>query len=249
MYRLLTNGATDPSSWQLSTFFRTANHQAITAAPSAAMGFNDDLWVYFGTGRVFDNDDKADTSTQAFFGIRDDCLGGGVCGEVAGNDLLNVTNAVVRTDKTVSGVAGADTFSAMENYFKSATPFYTGWKMNLAGSGERALSKPRVLGGTVFFSSFTPNPDYCSMGGAGEFYALYFITGTAHYDPIIGETESHESLKSASLGKGLPASLGIHVGTRDGATGFVQTSTGNIVQLYVKPPLEFKSGTVSWRQP
>jgi type IV pilus assembly protein PilY1 len=248
MYRLLTNNSTNPSTWQLSTLFQTSRHQTITAAPSASVGFNNDLWVFFGTGRYFGDPDKTDTNTQAFYGIRDGCMEGKSCETVSGNDLLDVTDLIVSSDKTVSGSTVADTFSELESKFRGTSPTYHGWKTDLVDTGERSLSKPRVLGGSVLFTTFIPNPDICSIGGDGKLYALYFLTGTAHFQPTIGLNESYESLKSTDLGKGMPASLGIHVGTKEVATGFVQTSTGNIIQKDVYLPLTYRSGTISWRQ-
>jgi type IV pilus assembly protein PilY1 len=231
----------------LGTLFQTAARQPITAAPSAAIGFNQDLWIYFGTGRYFDDADRVDTHTQSFYAIHDRCLEGGTCAEVAAADILDVTSAQVFTDRTVSGVTGVANFSELEGQFRGASLSEYGWKMDLTSSGERCLGKPSVLGGTVLFSTFVPNPDICSLGGGGKLYALYFLTGTAHYKPAVGLVgNAGEAKKSIGLGQGMPANLGIHVGTKEGATGFVQTSTGNIMQVEITPALRFKSRSVSW---
>jgi type IV pilus assembly protein PilY1 len=126
-----------------------------------------------------------------------------------------------------------------------------GWRMDLEGSGERNLSTPKILGGAVFFTSFTPpGLDICSFGGESRIYGLYFLTGTAHPKGILGEDqETHESFKSMSIGTGMPASTGLHVaGEKSGATGFIQHSTGSITQLDLTPPLKFRSGTTAWIQ-
>jgi type IV pilus assembly protein PilY1 len=124
-----------------------------------------------------------------------------------------------------------------------------GWKLDLTDAGEHCLNKPLLLGGAVMISTFTPDSDICAMSGDGKLYGLYFQTGTAHYKPIIGKDEtSGESIRTKEIAKGMPASLGIHVGKESGSTGFVQTSTGNIIEQDIQPPLNFKSGGVSWRQ-
>jgi type IV pilus assembly protein PilY1 len=249
MYRLKTNGSTNPANWALSTLFSTDVHQPITAAPSATVGFGNNLLIYFGTGRFYNQQDRVDTNTQTFYGINDACMDGGSCDAVASGDLLDVTDAAVFTDQTMTGVSGADTFPQLEGNFRGASPSYSGWKMDLLDPGERSLSKPSILGGTVLFTTFIPNADICSTGGEGKLYGLYFLTGTAHYKPILAvDDDTNESSKYLLMGKGVPASLGIHVGSQ-GSAGFVQTSKGNIIQVDVDPPLKVKSGTTSWRQP
>ena len=249
MLRLKTNGSTDPTNWQLSTLFQASANQSVTAAPSASTGFNNDLWVYFGTGRFFSDPDKVDTNTQSFYGIHDECMEGGSCSALSSNDLLDVTQAQVFVDESVSNVSGADDFTELEGKLSGSASAYDGWKLDLQDSGERALSKPSVLGGALLFTSYIPNPDICSIGGDGKLYGLFFLTGTAHHKAILGkEPDTNESIKSVDTGKGMPSSLGMHVGTREGATGFIQTSTGNIVRGEVTPPLNYKSGTISWRQ-
>ena len=50
------------------------------------------------------------------------------------------------------------------------------------------------------------------------------------------------------LGLGKASSLGIHVGLEQGATGFVQQSTGNILTEPLNPALFVKSGLRSWQE-
>jgi len=89
LYRLVMNksghqiGIDDPSTpdvWSINKPLldlsegnanRTGGQgQSITAAPAAGTdGYN--YWIYFGTGRFFDPDDKADTRQQSFYGIKE----------------------------------------------------------------------------------------------------------------------------------------------------------------------------------
>lgn len=95
MYRIatkpdkVTDPSSDPGDWKLSILFdpevaavsdtdiRTG---PISAAPTAAMDRNGNLWVYFGTGRFWHADDKAldciggDCESWSFFGIKDTCM-------------------------------------------------------------------------------------------------------------------------------------------------------------------------------
>jgi type IV pilus assembly protein PilY1 len=240
MRRIKTNGSTNPNDWEMSTLFKTADHQAISAPPSSSVGFGSDLWVFFGTGKYLSTSDRADTHTQSLYGIHDTCMEtGGSCAALQPNDLYDVSDITVTAGDSTA-------FDELETPFRNGDR--VGWRLDLPDSGERCLVKPSLLGGAVLVPTFIPDTDICSFGGDGKLYGLYFLTGTAHYKPMIGTNESGESIRSKSIGKGMPASVGIHVGKKAGGTGFVQTSTGSIVEQEILPPLKFKSGGVSWKQ-
>lgn len=76
MFRLVTKSPdvggkqpyTYPESWYFSKLLDA--HGPITAAPN--IGYDkSNFWVYFGTGRFFAPEDKTDTSTQYFFGVKE----------------------------------------------------------------------------------------------------------------------------------------------------------------------------------
>jgi type IV pilus assembly protein PilY1 len=78
MYRLVSREEcnseqrfSDPSEWDLMTLFDAG--QAITTAPTVGTD-SLDFWVYFGTGRFWDAQDKIDASsnaTQTYYGIKE----------------------------------------------------------------------------------------------------------------------------------------------------------------------------------
>jgi type IV pilus assembly protein PilY1 len=79
MYRIATNAddsMTEPIDWSVPKLLLNPN-RPITAAPSVGWdGYN--YWIYFGTGRFFDKQDKKDDSSNAqdyYFGIKEplDC--------------------------------------------------------------------------------------------------------------------------------------------------------------------------------
>ncbi|MBA3015780.1 MAG: hypothetical protein FP815_12665, partial [Desulfobulbaceae bacterium] len=91
LYRLVTRAenagkqiTTTPSAWKgaLSSMFPAKTNpnilintsRPITASPSVGTDGNN-FWIYFGTGRFFDRDDKTDTSYQKYYGIKEpfDC--------------------------------------------------------------------------------------------------------------------------------------------------------------------------------
>lgn len=55
------------------------------------------------------------------------------------------------------------------------------------------------------------------------------------------------NIPKISLGEGLATSPNIHVGSENGSTVFVQTSTGDIIRIEEDNPLATKSGKTSWK--
>jgi len=62
---------TYPSDWKIKPLIDlTGEDQPITAAASVGTD-NYNFWIYFGTGRFFDADDKTDRTQQAYYGIKE----------------------------------------------------------------------------------------------------------------------------------------------------------------------------------
>jgi type IV pilus assembly protein PilY1 len=266
MYRILI-GTPDldvyppPASWEVSVLSHTRPEQPIVAPPAIASDHQNTPWIYWGTGRFFNDADKVTVTTQSFYGVKDRTLAAGNPAEgKAPADLLDVTNVEVSfgnpstvTGSTVVG-AGAtwdEMLAAMRG--NEVTPTY-GWVLDLVdiagpGAGERVLEKPSVLGGLVMFSSFKPNNDICQYGGDGRIYGLYFETGTAYKRDVfsLGNPAFGTVLdRSLDLGQGRPSGLAIHLGQQKGGKIYVQQSTGTIEELVMKAPFAQKSGTVLW---
>lgn len=132
-----------------------------------------------------------------------------------------------------------------------------GWKRVLPLPKERALSKPSLLGGLALFTTYVPNQDVCSFGGESYLYALYFETGTPYKKPVFSGENATETIGGMTvirhrlrLGLGMASSVGIHVGQQEGgkATGYVQQSTGAILQLDLDPAFNIRSGFISWEE-
>lgn len=244
VYRLSTKSGgsyADPTAWTLSTLFDAG--QPITSAPGASLDSDGNFWVYFGTGRYFNDDDKVDTTTQSFYGTKDACFDGSCTTSLVKSDLFDATSVSVSEDGSVAGVSGVTTWDELLAKLEN----YKGWYTDLSGSGERVITNPSILGGMVLFTTFIPNSDICGFGGSGNFYALYFETGSAYTADVIG-TEAGEVLKKNDLGYGIPSSLGIHVGKEEGGTGYVQQSTAAIQEIDIDPALKIKSGVLFWRE-
>ncbi len=291
MFRLTTNGGNpDPTTWGLSgaptkliSTFAYSTPQPTTCAnaspcyvgpvlstPAVAVDDANDLWVYFGTGRFFSNSDKTTKDMQHAFGVKDCIMTGGCTDQtIERNNLLNVSSVVVCSvcsGNQVTGATGVTQFQGSTGTsLIGAIATKDGWFTTLPTSGERSLSGARVLGGTVFITSFIPTDDVCTANGLGNLYALYYQTGTAYKDSVIGTTPSGPTdiivNRSIALDYGLPSQMSVQIGAQGtGAagtssnsgsigrvTGFIQSSSGVLSQLGIKPALSLWSRMLSWR--
>jgi len=234
------------NNWAMTTLFSSTT--PITASPTASIDEDDNVWIYFGTGKYYSDADKTDTTDQYFYGIKEPCPYGGClpADEVALADLYNATNVIVLDNREVVG-ATATTWDT----FVDEVQAEEGWYIELDTGGERVLNRPSVLGGVVLFAPFKPDDDVCSYGGTGSLYALYYETGTAYYEPILGsETygDDEKCLKKISLDKGITSEIGLHVGQKATSTGFIQQGTGSVIQVEVDPALNIKDGIIGWKQ-
>jgi type IV pilus assembly protein PilY1 len=116
---------------------------------------------------------------------------------------------------------------------------------------ERNVGQATLLGGLLTFTTYQPYDDPCQQEGLAYLYGLYYQTGTAWYKTVFGAygLEGDRVLESIGLGRGLATTPNLHVGSEDGTTAFIQTSTGEILEIEQEPPIEnSKSGRQSWRE-
>jgi type IV pilus assembly protein PilY1 len=185
---------------------------------------------------------------------------------VDSSNLLNVSNYTVfehgYIDTDGNLASHETTFDAVVDDIKqyaseSAPPDYDGWIVDLTG-GERCITKPTVLGGIITFTTFEPDDDICSYEGDSFLHALYYKTGTAYSENVIGYGDDTltvgadtfaEISRYVSLGHGISASPSLHVGQQQGSKAFVQSSTGAITGLDEQNlPEAYKSRPIHWVQ-
>ena len=253
----------------------------IVSAPTVTVDDAGKTWIFFGTGRYFSSADKTNADTQHFFGIKDsvmngDCAGGQTSStNCQDNDLVNVSSAQVcvlnvgtcggATDQ-VTGVTGVTTFSSGSGTTSliGLVKSKDGWYTTLPAARERVLSNPTLIGGIAFFPSFSPDNNICAATGSSNLYALFYLTGSAFSEPIIGLTPSGSNQivnRSMSLGTGLAAQMAIHLGSQgsgsggggvggggcqSGMGGFINTSSGNIAQTCANTAYSVRSRYVAW---
>jgi type IV pilus assembly protein PilY1 len=129
-----------------------------------------------------------------------------------------------------------------------------GWYQQLP-FGERNLGQATLLGGLLTYTTYQPFDDVCLPDGLSYLSAVYYQTGTAWHKPVFGSPyglssgEPSTVLSRFELGHGLATTPNLHVGRQEGgATAFIQTSTGAIVEIGQELPIKnVKSGRINWR--
>lgn len=259
----------------------------IVSAPTVTMDDAGKTWIFFGTGRYFSAADKTNADTQHFFGIKDSVLSNS-CTQTGGtdchdSDLLNVSSAQVcvmgvgtcgGSTNQVTGVTGVTTFDGTgATSLIGRVQSMDGWYTTLPEPRERVLANPTLIGGIVFFPSFIPDNDLCASSGSSNLYALFYRTGSANTQSVIGTTPSGGNQlvnRSMDLGTGLAAQMAIHLGSQgsspggngaagggaggggggdgcqSGVGGFINTSSGNIAQTCADLALSVRSRYVAW---
>jgi len=293
LYRLATGGGSPTlTSWGIASgteraptvllasfpFSATTQVGPITTAPTVTIDDSRALWVFFGTGRFFSVADKTNTDAQYFFGVKDPVVTGGCIESTVTScerpDLVNVSSAAVCTicsGAQVTGVTGVTTLlGSATTTLQGLIQSKHGWYTTLPVAGERTVVSPTLIGGTVFFPTYVPSDDICTASGAGYLYALFYLTGSAYKEPIIGtQAVGADTLSSRSISlgtSGLASQMAVHIGAQGtgssgsgfgsggGAgcqgqlTGFIQSSTGTLSQLCTRPALSVWSHWISWLQ-
>jgi type IV pilus assembly protein PilY1 len=245
--RIVVNDDVSPLNWipnstlmDLTTTL-LGNGQPITAAPSVALDPKGNQWVFFGTGRLFNLADAQDTDRQSYYGIKEDPD----WGTALRTDLLDVSGAVVHDGGgVVTGVGGVVNWDELLNVMDG----HDGWVLDFPDSGERNLAQATILGDILTFTTHVPSLDPADLGGMTHLYALYYRTGTAYNQSVIGLDQAVEVRRRIPVGRGLSQGPNLHTGRETGSKAFLQTSPGAIKVLEEANPGLTKSRRLSWEE-
>ena len=246
----------------------------VTSPPTISQDDQTKIWIFWGTGRYFSTPDKTNADTQFFFGVKDPVPMGNCAQSSDTNceqdDLVDVSNAVICLTACTNQVSGVTGVQTGLNSFSDPTSSTTleglvasrkGWFTTLPAPRERVLTSSTLLGGIVFFPSFAPQNDLCSSSGDAQIYALFYKTGTAYKESVVGTSASGNVNRSAAMGTtGALSQMAMHIGgsggggggnpsssgCASGVTAFSQSSSGSLVQTCTKPALSSWSRYISW---
>jgi type IV pilus assembly protein PilY1 len=149
-------------------------------------------YIYFGTG---DREDPGNTAVvNRIYAVKNDWTATSALTET---DLVDVTDNLIQL-----GTA------AQKEQVRSELNTKKGWFIKLQNLGEKVVSSPRVYGGVVYFTTYTPgqgetSSDPCeasTVNGAARLYAVDFKTGGAVHN-FSATTETDGSGNTVALGK------------------------------------------------
>ena len=189
-------------TWSGNMFFDSpsGNIRPIYTSPAVAKDNSGNLWVYWGTGDK--TDPTASNAQEHFYGVKD-------------NDRTSTW-----TGSNIDNIV-----SENQTYDISSTS-NVGWRIQLAGGGEKILADPTVFGGVVYFTTYTPSAgsDPCEQGGTANLYGVNYTTGGGVIPQADGTTG-----RSKGIGSGIPSAPVISMKPSGGSNTpdlYVTTSGG-----------------------
>ncbi len=151
-------------------------------------------YLYFGTG---DRENPGDTSVvNRFYALKNDWTATSVLTE---SDLVDLTDDLIQLGT-----------EAQKQAVRTALDGAKGWYIRLENLGEKVVASPRVYGGVVYFTTYTPSTgfipdptDPCAVStvrGVARLYALNYKNGAAVHE-FSAAVETDNSGSAVTLGK------------------------------------------------
>jgi type IV pilus assembly protein PilY1 len=193
--------------------------------------------VVFGTGRLLDVGDIADTAVQSLYVLKDSATG------ISTAQWRNAANMSRQTLTKTQGAAG-DTYaiSGTAPNLSTQAGWYVDFDKNL---GERVNLDPKIVaGGLNVVTNLPTSSSSCSIGGTSNVYQLNVCTGRAivienGVDAIAGRTLSNNSAAVGFIIVRLPS----------GALKMVTTTAnGSTITSGVAPATTLGARKAGWRR-
>jgi len=168
VWRVDFDGSGSPSVKYPNGLFTDPDGRPITSTPGLAASPAGGLFVYVGTGKLIEPADRlvGGTAVERFYALRDQ------------NTALGTSPAFGTPTLTESGGERVLTGDIGED----------GWVLDLTPSGsptgERVLSRARIIFGQVIFSTFEPEDDPCAPGGVQRLYVVDALSGAGALDNV-----------------------------------------------------------------
>ena len=218
--RITTKEDPNPNNWFVSTVIDNIG-PVTTTVTKLQNRKGGKLWLYFGTGRFFYRygatvDDP--TGSRALYGLIEPCY-------TSSNTIDTTCTSTISSGLTDQS---GDTPSS------SLSSGATGWYITL-DTGERVITDPlAVFSGVVFFTTFAPATDICSLGGSTYVWAVKYDAGN-QYSLLQGKAITQVStgaIQELSLGSVFTQKAGRRTA---GITGMPPRGQGLSVLLGPRP--------------
>jgi type IV pilus assembly protein PilY1 len=162
--------------------------------------------VYVGTGRFLGSSDVSNLSQQTFYGIKDPL--GTFAGWSAVHTNPNMVKQTLTQAPNATDPTEIDRFTTANAVtFSPGATGTIGWFIDFnpggASPGERSNTDPKILFGTLGFTTNAPNANTCDFGGKGFTYFLDYTTGGPSPDSTTGTSgRQYDALLSGVEGIG-----------------------------------------------
>ena len=235
--------------------------EPITAAPSFARHPLGGVMVLAGSGKLFEDGDKASEDERSLYGVWD---------TVAVGQKSDSASAALTDNKllVVQSMAALDTNLAFFTVSRNAVDYggvngsqaNRGWRLPLTAIvGQRLIYDVRLKGGRGIFDTMAPGGKggQCDASGAvGAIFVLDPFTGSAGQDAPTFDTDrngTHDSQDSAEVGGALTSSAGTTALLGDrGGKAVASSAPGGSASAGPPPDHSLRLGTVpvrrQWRQ-
>ena len=211
-------------------------------------------WIFFGTGRNMTREDSPNTDQQSFYGIREPSdTAGFTWDSVTRASLLDTSDAIVYTDKTVEGISGVTDWSSLMNQIDNVK---SGWYFDFPITGEKSVGDATIIGGLALFMSYAPSQEICNSEGDSYLRMFFYKTGTAYFKPAFGTRKQTTGINAGKdvvettskfAGMGVDVSA---VSVGDGSvTATVSLDDGSNRQIKdIQTPYSSSSNKTGWRE-
>lgn len=179
--RLVTKENADPTQWTWNKVIE--NIGPITAPVAKLQNYkagNENIWLYFGTGRYFfkiasviDDSD----SQRTMYGIKDPCFNSASYPLKLDPNCTDAPDSI--TDATASSSASAGNWKINLDLCTNASGALVACNdASVLFRAERVVTPPVVSPiGAVFFTTIKPSADVCEFGGVSHLWGLKYDTG------------------------------------------------------------------------
>lgn len=214
MYRIKDIGIDENPVSQLFLNSETSTGtNPVTARAAFAFAGDNDIWLYYGTGKFQDQIDKYTKDQQYFYGLYDEDANRSTA--YKRSDLATVKTDIIEAYAIDTTLPGADkrvdlnkdgTIDALDKRrYRTVycdTPDVNGlcnaamdsWVMELYTSttnpSERSITQALVVGGITFFVTFIPDTDVCAGSGEVWLFAVDWKQGEYVSEPVFDLNEN-----------------------------------------------------------
>lgn len=145
--------------------------QPITATVTGSTDSNNKTWIFFGTGRYFNQTDMSNRDVQSWYGIRPEDTD-------SSTTRSNLKERTITSQGDISGYTGRIVSESVAGDMAGKL----GWFMDLkvvggTSEGERIVNPSLIRGDVLLGSTLIPIADACNPGGDGFVMAVDPFTG------------------------------------------------------------------------